>query len=185
MDTRLFVFAAWKPSAETCLLWIGRKKVDLPKKRFFFGGLIVLIIFLDQLTKWVIRQYLSLYQSIVVIPNFFNITYLRNPGAAFGILSQANPLIIKPLFFVLSVVAIVAMAALYYKAQADDRLTRSAMCLIFSGAAGNIIDRLTLGEVVDFLDFYLYAYHWPAFNIADISISVGVGLFIISLWRKG
>ncbi len=147
--------------------------------------MVILIVFFDQLTKAVIREKFLLYQSLEVIPKFFNITYLRNPGAAFGLFSQSNPQIVKPLFFVVALVALVVMGVIFFKTPDKDRLTRPAMCLIFSGALGNIIDRLHSGEVVDFLDFYLYSYHWPAFNLADTSITIGVGLFIISLIRRG
>ncbi|MBI4594932.1 MAG: signal peptidase II [Candidatus Tectomicrobia bacterium] len=160
-------------------------KAKLQKRHLFYGLMVVLILFFDQLSKSIVQEKFQLYQSVEVIAGFFNITYLRNPGAAFGIFSHANPQIVKPVFFVIAIVALAVMMVIYFRAPEKDRLTRPAMCLIFSGAMGNIIDRWRLGEVVDFLDFYLYSYHWPAFNLADTSITIGVGLFILSLLRRG
>ncbi len=157
----------------------------MQKRHLFYGLMVILIVFFDQLTKEVIREKFLLHQSLEIIPKFFNITYVRNPGAAFGLFAQSNPQIVKPLFFFIALVALVVMGVIFFKTPDKDRLTQPAMCLIFSGALGNIIDRLRFGEVIDFLDFYLYSYHWPAFNLADTSISIGVGLFIISLIRRG
>lgn len=141
-----------------------------------------IILPLDQLSKVVIDSNLELYQSLPVIENFFHITYLRNPGAAFGILADHS---IRLPFFI-SVSLIAALGILWYlrRVAASDHWQQLALGLIFSGALGNLIDRIRLGEVIDFLDVHWYRYHWPAFNIADSAICVGVGIMLICSFRE-
>jgi signal peptidase II len=110
---------------------------------------------------------------------FFNITYLRNKGAAFGILAHSGYRL--PFFILVSVVAIAVIAMVFYRLRPDQKFTAFALSLIFSGALGNLIDRLRLGEVIDFLDAHWYGHHWPAFNIADSAICVGVFLLAIDM----
>jgi len=139
-------------------------------------------LLLDQLSKIFIDRTFELYQSLPVIDNFFHITYLRNPGAAFGILANAS--IRLPFFICVSVIA--ASGILWYlrRVPVTDRWQHLALGLIFSGAVGNLIDRLRLGEVIDFLDVHWYQYHWPAFNLADSAICVGVGILLICSFRE-
>jgi signal peptidase II len=145
----------------------------------FFAVFFVLVIVLDQLTKlWVVDHFI-LYESIEVIPGFFNLTYLTNTGAAFGILA-GHPSWWRQFFFI--GVAIVALAAIFFlhrKIRAESRWYTVSLALIAGGAVGNLIDRVRLGSVVDFLDLYLSTHHWPAFNVADSAITVGVGIFLI------
>ncbi|MEF3254051.1 MAG: signal peptidase II [Deferribacterales bacterium] len=138
------------------------------------------IIGLDQYTKYVIYNKLELYESIPVIDGFFNITYVLNPGAAFGFLANLNEKI-RVLFFV--VVTIIAISLVIYllKKEWNHKIRRLAYIFILSGAIGNLIDRIWLGKVIDFLDFYIKSYHWPAFNVADTSISIGVGLLLLDI----
>ena len=139
-------------------------------------------LLLDQLSKVYIDSSFALYQSITVIENFFNITYVRNPGAAFGILSDHA---IRIPFFI-SVSLIASFGILWYLRRVDsaDRWQHFSLGLIFSGAVGNLIDRIRQGEVIDFLDVHWYRYHWPAFNIADSAICVGVVILLICSWHE-
>lgn len=139
-------------------------------------------LLLDQLTKIYIDSSFALYESITVIENFFNITYVRNPGAAFGILSDSS---IRIPFFI-SVSTIAAIGILWYlrKVNASDRWQHFALGLIFCGAVGNLIDRIRMGEVIDFLDAHWYQYHWPAFNVADSAICVGVAVMFLCTWQE-
>ena len=151
-----------------------------------YGTLIavtVTIVLLDQITKTLITGLLSLHQSVEVIGGFFNIIYIRNPGAAFGILEGWGAA--RMIFLiVVSITALVVIIYLYSKS--TERLTAIALSLIAGGAAGNLIDRVRFGEVVDFLDFSLGGYHWPAFNVADSAITVGVVLMLAhALFKRG
>ncbi|SHJ35241.1 signal peptidase II . Aspartic peptidase. MEROPS family A08 [Malonomonas rubra DSM 5091] len=141
----------------------------------------VISLIVDQLTKIYIDSSFTLYESITVIENFFNITYVRNPGAAFGILSDSAVRI--PFFISVSVVASIGILWYLRKIDAGDRWQHFALGLIFSGAVGNLIDRVRLGEVIDFLDAHWYGTHWPAFNVADSAICVGVALMFLCTWR--
>ena len=141
----------------------------------------VISLILDQLTKIYIDTTFELYQSITVIENFFNITYVRNPGAAFGILSESAVRI--PFFISVSLIASIGILWYLRKVDASDRWQHFALGLIFSGAVGNLIDRVRLGEVIDFLDAHWYGAHWPAFNVADSAICVGVALMFLCSWR--
>jgi signal peptidase II len=145
------------------------------------------IIVLDQLTKAVIVRTLRLGDAIPVVPGFFDIAFVFNPGAAFGFLATLPAGLRGPFFILVSVAAVVLI--LIYRARylRDKRLASTALALILGGALGNLIDRLRYGMVVDFLDVHVHQYHWPAFNVADSAISVGVGLMLLELvieWRK-
>jgi len=138
------------------------------------------ILVLDQATKFFIDRTFRLYESVPVIENFFHITYVRNKGAAFGILADSA---IRVPFFI-TVATVAALGILWYLRQLreDQRLLQFALSLVFAGAVGNLIDRVRLGEVIDFLDVHWYQHHWPAFNVADSAITVGVGLLLLDLW---
>lgn len=145
-------------------------------RKYGVSGLICLgLLLLDQWTKHLILQKVPLHHSVVIIPGFFNLTHVRNTGAAFGILAGRGRGAFA-FFLILSVAAIVAMVYFYVKEEGGDRRVRLPIPFILSGAIGNLIDRLRHGEVVDFLDFYVSSFHWPAFNIADSAICVGIGL---------
>jgi len=151
------------------------------EERLPYLGVSALVVLLDQVTKRIIDQTMTLYQSIDVVTGVFSLTYVRNRGAAFGILSAADLPYQATLF---SIVSLIALAAIVYYAlnmPASDRLPQIALALIAGGAIGNLIDRVWLGYVIDFLDFYWEAHHWPMFNIADSCISTGVGLLIVDM----
>ena len=139
-------------------------------------------VLLDQLSKHYIDSTFELYQSVTVLENFFHITYIRNRGAAFGIFSD-NALRL-PFFITVSLIAIVAIVWYLRQIRTDQVLSQLALGLILSGAIGNLIDRVRFGEVIDFIDVHWYSYHWPAFNVADSAICVGVGLLLLETWRE-
>jgi len=147
-----------------------------------FAATATVSLILDQLTKIYIDTAFQLHESVEVIKNFFHITYVRNPGAAFGILSDSSIRI--PFFIAVSIIA--SLAILWYQRKVDiaDHWQNTALGLIFSGAVGNLIDRVRLGEVIDFLDAHWYQHHWPAFNVADSAICVGVALMFLCTWRE-
>jgi signal peptidase II len=145
------------------------------------------IVFLDQTTKLVIIQTIQYGQAIAIIPDFFDIVFVLNPGAAFGFLSTLSAEVRNPLFILISVVAVVLIVFYHARYLGSNRLVSFALALVLGGAAGNLIDRLRYGMVVDFLDVHVGQYHWPAFNVADSTISIGVGLMILDIfldWRR-
>ena len=134
------------------------------------------IVLCDQVTKLYVDAVMWPHQSITVIENYFAITYVRNSGGAFGLFAQADRGIVRPLLLGLSAVAVVIIILMYRSTAADRILVRLAFSLIMGGAIGNLIDRLRFDAVIDFLDVHWYQYHWPAFNIADAAITVGVAI---------
>ena len=142
----------------------------------------LLSLAIDQLTKVYIDRVMDLHQSIPVIPDLFNITYVRNKGAAFGFLANTSFRI--PFFIFITVVAVFVILFAYRKLRADQKLAMVSLSMILSGALGNLIDRVRNGEVIDFLDVYWKSYHWPAFNVADSAICVGVFLLAIDMLRE-
>jgi signal peptidase II len=145
------------------------------------------IILLDRATKLVIIQTLRLGQGIPVIPGFFDIVFVLNPGAAFGFLATLSDEVRNPLFILISILAVVLIVFYHTRYLRSHRLVSVALGLVLGGAVGNLIDRLYYGMVVDFLDVHAGPYHWPAFNVADSAISVGVSLMILDMlldWRR-
>ncbi len=140
---------------------------------------IVLVVVLDQLTKMKIMQAFQLYEAKTIIPGFFDLTYITNTGAAFGMFAGAESTTRQLFFLGIGVVALVAMYFAYRHYHSEGKIYGHAIGMIAGGAVGNLIDRLRFGSVVDFLDFYVNGHHWPAFNVADSAITVGVGLFIL------
>lgn len=150
------------------------------KSRYpLFAAIAVIGIILDQITKIVIDRSMQLFDSIPVVENFFHITYVRNKGAAFSFLSNASWRL--PFFITVSVIAAFVILVALRKLRDDQRLAHISLAMIFSGAVGNLIDRVRLGEVIDFLDVHWYRHHWPAFNVADSLICVGVFLLAIDM----
>lgn len=143
------------------------------------GSIVGIVLVLDQFTKYIIRTHVSLYDTIPVIPGFFNITYVRNKGAAFGILSGLPEFWRSAFFIAVTIVALAAIIALILKT--NDRLPVYAFSLIAGGAMGNLIDRVRYGEVVDFIQWYVRSHYWPSFNVADSAITIGVVLLAIEM----
>ena len=156
----------------------------LRKKNILFLAITVLVILLDQATKAWILSTMRLYDSFVVIGGFFNITHVRNPGAAFGFLAAAPPMFRYTFFIVVTVAAILLILHYLRNSRIEAPSLVSALALILAGAVGNLIDRVRFGEVVDFLDVYIVSYHWPAFNVADSAITVGAAILIVVLLQK-
>ena len=142
------------------------------------------ILFVDQWTKHTVEQRLALYQKVEVIQGFFNLVHVRNTGGAFGILGGEKGGLGSFLFVAVSLIAIGSIFFLFVRLKEDERTLSLSFSLVLSGAIGNLIDRLRYGEVVDFLDFYLFSYHWPAFNIADSAICLGIGLMAFELFVR-
>jgi signal peptidase II len=140
------------------------------------------ILVLDQATKLYVDANFRLHETVPVIRGFFHLTYVRNKGAAFGIL--ADNAVRIPFFITVSVIAMIGILWYIKRIRADQRLALFSLSLIFSGALGNMIDRIRLGEVIDFLDVFWKHHHWPAFNVADSAITVGVTLLFIEMWRE-
>lgn len=142
------------------------------------------VIILDQVTKLVILKTIPLYDIIYVVPGFFNIVHIHNPGGAFGILADHSATWRYFVFLFISALAI-GLIVYFYKNTPNHQLFLSiAFALILGGAAGNMIDRLRFGKVIDFLDFYIGRFHWPAFNVADSAITLGIGIFVYHLVFK-
>ncbi len=157
--------------------------MKIEPKYLVLASLAAAIVALDQATKIYIHTQFQLGQSLVVIADYFNITYVRNPGAAFGILSEAPEMFRRVFFFLMTPLALAVILLILRGVPSNDRVQVLALSLIFGGAIGNYIDRLRFGFVIDFLDFHwrnLYA--WPAFNVADSAIVVGVGLLILAMF---
>ncbi len=153
-------------------------------KYVIFFLTVIIVILLDQVTKSYIASTMVLYDSWVVIKGFMSITYVRNPGAAFGFLAHASPLF-RSIFFVF--VSVLAIGLIFYylvKSRSDEPGLIFSLSLVLGGAFGNLIDRLRFGEVVDFIDVYLKTYHWPAFNVADTAISLGAMIMIIEVFKQ-
>jgi signal peptidase II len=121
----------------------------------------------------------------MVIDNFFAITHIRNPGVAFGLFADGPSEYKTYLFIGFSIIAIVAILIFFHQTPPENKMVRIALILIFSGAIGNLIDRILYQEVIDFLDFFYGSYHWPAFNVADSCITIGVLLMFVDLIQSG
>jgi signal peptidase II len=144
-----------------------------------------IVLVLDQVTKFWVHETMALYQSIEIIPNFVHITYLRNTGAAFGFLAGGRSTLRMVFFILVSAVAIGCISYLLKTLRPRQKTLIVSLSLILGGAIGNLVDRLRMGEVIDFIDLHWYHIHWPAFNVADSAISIGVILLFIQLMRKG
>ena len=155
---------------------------EMKRKYFFLSLLTSSVIVLDQVTKYAINKSFRLGESIPIIQNFFSLTYVRNTGAAFGLLANADPAFRVPFFVLVPIVALGAIAFIFKKIPAGDVKLSCALSLVVGGAIGNLIDRVYFGFVIDFLDFHWkYRYHFPAFNVADSAICVGVGILMLDL----
>ncbi|MCE5484044.1 signal peptidase II [Staphylococcus pseudintermedius] len=151
------------------------------KQQYYIGlSLFITLIILigDQLTKFIIRTQMTLGESFAVVPKFLYITSHRNNGAAWGILSGK-----MTFFYIITIIVLIALIVFYIKEVKNNMLMQIAISLLFSGALGNFIDRVSSGEVVDFIDTVIFGYDFPIFNIADASLTIGVVLLIIVLLK--
>jgi len=142
--------------------------------------LALVVVTLDQLTKlWVRGAFIYGGEPQAVIPGFFNLVYVRNEGAAWGMLGGQMPILI-----ILSIVVLILLAVYHRKVLNPTIDHRIALGLMVGGICGNLIDRIRVGWVTDFLDFHIGPYHWPSFNVADSAICIAVGLYLLSsLWH--
>ncbi|MBI2653880.1 signal peptidase II [Candidatus Woesearchaeota archaeon] len=139
----------------------------------FLTGLLILL--LDQLTKFLIKQNFQLSHSTPIIKNILHVTYITNTGSAFGLFKGFN------LFFVLfSVIVVVTIVYNLKKIKNNERLLQFSVGLLIGGTIGNLIDRLLYGAVVDFIDFRI----WPVFNVADSAVTISIIMLIILLWKR-
>ena len=137
------------------------------------------VIIADQLSKlWVLNEF-HLYESREIIPGFFNLVYVTNTGAAFSLLADVDSPWRHYFFLGIGLAAIAGLTVGYFVLRREHSWYGPAFACIAGGAAGNLVDRVRLGAVVDFLDVYIGQYHWPAFNVADSAICIGAGIFIV------
>lgn len=139
------------------------------------------VIALDQASKLWVDSRMRLYETKALVPGFFDLHYIRNTGAAFGFLSRSNADVRVPFFIVVSVVATAIIVYLFHRLRNTDKVLPFALSLVLGGAVGNLIDRVRLGEVIDFFYIHYKGFHWPAFNVADTAITVGVFLLVLRM----
>ncbi len=154
------------------------------RKGIVFIGTAAVVAALDQFTKWLVIKHLALGHAVSVVDGFFQLVHVRNTGVAFGFLASAN-IPFRTLFFVAtSAVAMIIILTFIRNLPPEKLGWLISLGLVFGGAWGNLIDRVMLGEVVDFLDFSVAGFHWPAFNIADSAVTVGAIWLGINIMRK-
>lgn len=149
-----------------------------------FGSVLPLVLGLDQATKLYVHTAFALHESYPIVEHFFAFTYVRNSGAAFGFLARQSPAFLQIFFPVMILVTAIALCVYFVRLPAHATWAQWGVCLILGGALGNGLDRLWLGQVIDFIDVHWYSYHWPAFNIADSSICIGVGFVLWDAVRQ-
>jgi signal peptidase II len=152
-----------------------------PRRPFLFliGAITIPIIVIDQLTKLFVQAHMALYESIAIIPNYLDITYTLNPGAAFSMLADA-PVWVRTMFLLsMACAAIIVRAVMIVRAERVS-ISSVAFALILGGAMGNLIDRAVRGRVIDFMRAHYYDLNYPIFNVADSAISIGVALIILT-----
>lgn len=154
------------------------------RKTLYLGSISGSIILVDQITKILVQSRFQLHESIVIVEGYFSFTYILNPGAAFGFLADQSATFRMIFFGIVSVVALILLGVFFRETPEEDRMGLVAISLLFGGAIGNMIDRVRMGEVIDFLDFYIEHYHWPAFNVADSAITIGITLLILHVFMQ-
>ena len=156
----------------------------LADRRLRLAGLTAAAVLVaDQASKRVVERTMALHETIDLLP-FVALTHVRNTGAAFGALAAAPPGVRLPLFFVVTLVAVGALVSLVRRTPADQRGLVGALGAVLGGALGNLVCRLRYGEVIDFLDLHWGGLHWPAFNVADSAITVGVAVILLRGMRS-
>jgi len=154
------------------------------RKHLPYLAFIVFLLGLDQVTKWLIARQIPLYGTRKVIPGFFSLTHIRNKGAIFGFFSHSGSRVVFLALIGASLVALALVVYYFIKTPAAERGMKLALSLILAGALGNQIDRLGRGYVIDFLDLYVRNQHWPFFNVADSSITIGAVFLLIMLLKR-
>jgi signal peptidase II len=156
----------------------------LARKHAVIALVAPLVLALDQATKAAVAGRYFVGETRPVLGDFLSLTYVRNTGAAFGILAHADPAVRLPFFVAVPVVALAAISFIFRRIPRQDARLSSALALVIAGAVGNLIDRVRFGYVNDFLDFHWGGNHFPAFNVADAAICVGVGILMLDLLRE-
>ena len=146
------------------------------RKYFFFIAAVVLL--LDRAAKWAVTRNIALHDNVPIIPGFFHLIHVENTGAAFGLFADSTAQWKIGALVSFSVIALVIVLGLLWRNSHALTTTTVALSLILGGAGGNLWDRMVSGRVVDFFDFYLGSYHWPAFNVADSAIVIGAILLV-------
>jgi len=136
-----------------------------------------IVVIADQLTKWAVIKLITLYDVIVLIPGFFNLVHVQNTGGAFGVFAGQQNTLQSMMFVLVTIIAMCLIVYLYKNTPVEFPILSFGFSLIFGGAMGNMIDRIRFGRVTDFIDLYVGNLHWPAFNIADSAITVGMVIF--------
>jgi len=150
------------------------------RSRYGFAfGVAAVVLVLDQATKWYIRQTVKLNESIAVIDSLFNITHVSNKGAAFSLFADSGAALRLPFFLSVSIVAIIVLILIVRRVEARQYWLLFGLGSILGGALGNFVDRVRVGEVTDYLDVHWHGYHWPAFNVADSFISIGMVILVL------
>ncbi len=153
--------------------------VEGSRKLLWFSVIALAVVVADQLTKHLVMASIPLRGGFELIPGFVNLVHARNPGAAFGFLSQSAAAWRWILFVVISVGAAAAILWLVFSTRETECSLLIGYALFFGGALGNLVDRIVYGEVIDFLDVYVHGWHWPAFNVADSALCVGTAVFFL------
>ena len=153
-------------------------------KRIHYLVISLVVLVLDVWTKWLVATHISLHETISLVPNLFEIVHVRNTGAAFGIGANSDSQLV-PLLLNAGALAVFVVVVVYaIRTAVTDRVLQIGLHLILGGAIGNLLDRFRLGYVVDFLDVYIRDHHWPAFNVADSAICIGIALLFLDMRRK-
>ena len=142
------------------------------------------VLFLDQWTKGIVTRAFDVHQSRPVIEGLFDITYVRNSGAAFGLFASVDSSIKAIVLNSVAILVFIVVSAYALRSSHTSVRLQIGFALILGGAVGNLLDRVRFGYVVDFLDFFVSGHHWPAFNVADSAICVGVGLLFLDMLRS-
>lgn len=137
----------------------------------------ITVVILDQISKWIIQRTIALYDVVPVMPGCFNLIHIQNPGSAFGLFANQEGIFRNFFLLIAAIIAICLVLYLYKNTPRQYPALSIGFALILGGAVGNMIDRLRLGRVTDFIDLYIGNFHWPAFNIADSAISIGMVIF--------
>ena len=156
-------------------------RLRVKKDYCLFAFLALAVILLDQISKLVVASCIRYHESISVIDGFFNLVHVRNRGMAFGLMNRPDTGFVFCLLVASTIAAILLLVFWFSRLKVEDKRLGFGLSLILGGAIGNLIDRLRLKEVIDFLDFFIGAYHWPAFNLADSSITVGTFWIVINI----
>jgi signal peptidase II len=152
--------------------------------RLLFASVSIGVLVFDQLSKEWITSRMTLYSSVPIVPGLVHLTLVHNPGALFGLFKDIGDPYRTVMFLAVPVIAIALILFFQYRTSTADAMSQSGLALILGGAVGNLVDRLRFGHVVDFVDVFVGEHHWPAFNVADSAICVGVSLLFIDLLRQ-